>query len=73
VKEIIIFQAVGQDVDNVIVDGQFVLEDRVVKTVNEEEAIVAADAEAFRTIINAGFEDYLKTPPNLWGSPRIVF
>lgn len=68
----LIFQAVGQDVDHVIVDGQLVLEDRVVKTVNEEESIEAAEAEALRTIINAGLEDKLKSPPILWGSPRIV-
>lgn len=69
----LIFQAVGSDVDNVLVDGQFVLEDRVVKSVDEEEVIAAAEEEALRTIRNAGFEKYLESSANFWGSPRIVF
>ncbi len=68
----LIHQVVGHDVDTVIVDGQVIMEDRLVKTVNEDDILAEAEAEAHRTILDAGMEHFYQLPPNFWGSSRII-
>lgn len=69
----LIYQAVGQDVDNVLVDGEFILENRVVKTINEADALAEAEIEAKRTLVNSGLDQYLELPESFWGSSRLIF
>ena len=68
----LIHQAVGHDVDTVIIDGQLIMQNRVILTVNEDEILAEAEIEAHRTIVDAGLEEFLQLPPNFWGSPRII-
>jgi 5-methylthioadenosine/S-adenosylhomocysteine deaminase len=68
----IILEAVGHDVDTVIVDGQVVMEDRKVLAVNENDILAEAQIEAIRTIEQANLQDYLNTPKAVWKNPRIV-
>jgi len=64
----VIHQANGNDVDNVIVDGKLIMENRVVLTVNEEEVLDAAHAESIKTIERAGLQEYMNMPDGFWGS-----
>jgi 5-methylthioadenosine/S-adenosylhomocysteine deaminase len=64
----VIHQANGNDVDNVIVDGRIIMENRTVLTVNEEEILDEAQAESIRTLERAGLTEYLTMPKGFWGS-----
>jgi len=68
----VILEAVGHDVQTVIIDGQVVLENRTVKTVSELDILAEAQEEAIRTIEQAGLSDFLKPPKTIWKSPRII-
>lgn len=61
----------GQDVDNVIVDGRLLMENRAVQSVSEEEIMVAAEEEAIATIRRAGAEKYLAPCDTFWGNCRV--
>jgi 5-methylthioadenosine/S-adenosylhomocysteine deaminase len=64
----VIHQANGNDVDNVIVDGKLIMENRIVLTINEIEVLDESHAEALRTIERAGLTKYYNLPKGFWGS-----
>ncbi|MFN8678778.1 MAG: amidohydrolase family protein [Thermomicrobiales bacterium] len=67
----LIHEAVGHDVETVIVDGRVVMEDRRVQTVDEEAILDAANQEATALVERAGLAAHL-TPPG-WGQLRRGF
>lgn len=67
----LINEAVGHDVETVIVDGQIIMEERKVLTVDELAALDAAQEEAMATVRRAGLEPYMQPP--CWGSPYQTF
>lgn len=67
----LIHEAVGHDVETVIVDGRVVMEDRRVQTVDEEAILDAANQEATALVERAGLAAHL-TPPG-WGQLRRSF
>ena len=60
----------GNDVDTVIVDGEVLMENRVVKTVNEAEVLETAQEEAEAAIGRSGLEDLLEYTDSYWGRSR---
>jgi 5-methylthioadenosine/S-adenosylhomocysteine deaminase len=68
----LVHQVLGSDVDTVIVDGQIILQDRKVMTIDEEDILKEAEGEATRTLEQAGLEKFLKLPSNFWGSNRVI-
>lgn len=66
----LILYASGQDVDNVIVNGEIRMRDRKVMTVNEYELIEEATEEAFETIDRAGLKKYMEPSDTFWGNSR---
>jgi len=66
----LVHQAVGSDVDNVIVDGELLMQDRKVLTVDEYTALDEANDEAKRTIERAGLETYMQPTKYFWGHAR---
>lgn len=66
----LVYQAVASDVDNVIVDGQLVMENRQVLTVDEKEVVREANEMAWETIERAGLEKYMKPTKYFWGHAR---
>ncbi|MCC6630210.1 MAG: amidohydrolase family protein [Chloroflexi bacterium] len=67
----LIYEAVGHDVETVIVDGRVVMEDRRVLTVDEPAALDMADDEARAIVARAGLEPHLTSPG--WGKVRLTF
>jgi 5-methylthioadenosine/S-adenosylhomocysteine deaminase len=67
----IVNEAVGRDVETVIVDGKIVMENRKVLTVNELDILDQATEESLRTIERAGLTSFLNAP--LWGKVYQTF
>lgn len=67
----LVYQAVASDVDNVIVDGEFIMKNRQVITIDERKAILEANEEANSTIDRADLRKYMKPTKYMWGSTRI--
>ena len=67
----LIYEAVGNDVDTVIVDGQILLEDRKVLTVDEAGALDLGQEECLKLIERAGLQSHLHEPG--WGKLRLEF
>ena len=67
----LILEANGSDVDNVIVDGQMVMEGHRVLTLNEEEVLREAQEESLSTIERAGLSEYLNIPAGFWGKAHL--
>ena len=67
----LIYEAVGHDVVSVIVDGQVVMRDRRVMSVDMEDVLSLGEEESLRMISRAGLEPHL-TPPG-WGLARTTF
>jgi 5-methylthioadenosine/S-adenosylhomocysteine deaminase len=63
----IAYFALGSDVDTVIVDGQILMEKRVVKTVDERSVLDLAQKAAEKAIARAGLEDLTRLPERFWG------
>ena len=63
----VLYFANGSDVDTVIVDGKVLMENRVVKTVNEEEVMGMAQRESEAVLDRMGLRDLLKTHEQFWG------
>ncbi len=61
----------GNDVSTVIVNGNVLMRDRTVLTVNEEEVMTLAQREADAAIKRAGLERLLNTPEGFWGRSRL--
>ncbi|EMF46768.1 Pyrimidine deaminase archaeal [Planococcus halocryophilus Or1] len=66
----LVYQAVGNDVNHVIVDGKVLMTDRKVTTVEENKIIEEANDEALETIKRAGLEKYMTPTKYFWGSTR---
>ena len=67
----LVLEAVGHDVETVVVDGRVVMEDRRVTTVDEAAILEEANREAWAIVERAGLRSHL-TPPG-WGLTRRVF
>lgn len=57
----------GNDVDTVIVDGEVLMENRKVRTVNEAEVIKLAEKAIKDAIERTGLQDLLTLPDRFWG------
>lgn len=66
----LVYQAVGGDVNHVIVDGKVLMEEREVTKVDENRVIEEANAEALETIERAGLEKYMAQTKYFWGHTR---
>jgi cytosine/adenosine deaminase-related metal-dependent hydrolase len=60
----------GQDVDTVIVQGKVLMEDNVVKTVDEEAVLNLAQEEAENAVERGGVEPLMGLPEGFWGQSR---
>ena len=57
----------GSDVDTVIVDGEILMQNRAVKTVNEEDVLDNAQFEAEAILSRTGTRSLLALSENYWG------
>jgi 5-methylthioadenosine/S-adenosylhomocysteine deaminase len=69
----LIYEAVGGDVETVLVDGRLVMEDRRVIMVDEAEALDQAQEEALRTIERADLRPHMEINETFWGQSRMIF
>jgi len=67
----LILQAVGQDVDTVIVDGRLLMEDKKVLTVNVDDVLAEAEAQSFAVVKRGGLENHITQPG--WGMIQRTF
>jgi len=67
----LIYEAVGNDVETVIVDGKARLENRQVLSVDEAGALDLAQVESLKLIERAGLQRHIHEPG--WGKPRLEF
>jgi hypothetical protein len=67
----LVYEAVGNDVETVIVDGNVVMENRKVRTVSEMDILHAAQEEALANIERAGLQPYMHDPG--WMRTRRTF
>ncbi|MCC6173907.1 MAG: amidohydrolase family protein [Chloroflexi bacterium] len=67
----LIYEAVGNDVETVIVDGRVVMENRAVLTVEEPAVLDRAQEESEKLIERAGLQRHLHDPG--WGRLRLEF
>jgi 5-methylthioadenosine/S-adenosylhomocysteine deaminase len=65
-----IYFANGADVDTVIVNGEILMEKRVVKTVNEAEVLVMAQQEAEAMVDRVQLQGLLKPRERFWGHSK---
>jgi hypothetical protein len=66
-----VYEASGQDVQTVIVDGRLVMDQRRVLTVDEAAILDLVDREAQQHIARAGLQEHMHDPG--WGQPRRVY
>jgi cytosine/adenosine deaminase-related metal-dependent hydrolase len=67
----LIYEAVGNDVETVIVDGRVVMRDRRVMTVDEAGALDLGEEESRKLIARAGLQRHVHDPG--WGKLRRTF
>jgi 5-methylthioadenosine/S-adenosylhomocysteine deaminase len=67
----LVYEAVGQDVEAVVVDGRVVLENRRVLTVDERAALDLGEEESRLLVERAGLRAHLHEPG--WGRLRLEF
>ncbi|MCC6243875.1 MAG: amidohydrolase family protein [Gemmatimonadaceae bacterium] len=60
----------GNDVATVVVNGQIVMRDRRVLTVNEADVLALAQREADAAIARTGLRSLTETPAGFWGQTR---
>jgi cytosine/adenosine deaminase-related metal-dependent hydrolase len=60
----------GNDVDTVIVNGEVLMEQRRVRTVNEAEVLELAQLEADNAIRRTGLAHLLAVPDRFWNVTR---
>ena len=66
----LVMSAQGCDVDNVMVDGEFLLRDKKVLTVNENKILAEAQKEAEETVERAKLEGFAYLKDSYWGMAR---
>ena len=62
----------GNDVDTVIVDGQVLMEDRRVNTVDENEVLELVEQVVGETLERTQLHDLLEVPDGFWGRSRFL-
>lgn len=67
----LVYFAEGTDVATVIVDGRILMRDRRLLTVNQDEILNLAQAEADAAIRRAGLESLTAMPEGFWGRTRL--
>jgi cytosine/adenosine deaminase-related metal-dependent hydrolase len=67
----LVYEAVGNDVQTVVVDGRVVMDDRNVLTVDEASVLDRAEEESTKLIERAGLQVHLHEPG--WGRLRLEF
>jgi cytosine/adenosine deaminase-related metal-dependent hydrolase len=67
----LVYEAVGNDVETVIVDGRVLMERRALLTVEEEGVLDLASAESAKLIARAGLQAHVHEPG--WGRLRLEF
>ena len=67
----LIYEAVGQDIETVIVDGRVLMRERRVLTIDEAGALDLGQQESLRLIERAGLQRHIHEPG--WGKPRLEF
>ena len=67
----LVYEAVGNDVETVVVDGRVVMEQRKVLAVDEASVLDRAQEEATKLIERAGLQRHLHEPG--WGRLRLEF
>ena len=60
-------EAVGNDVETVIIVGRVVMKDRKVLSVDENEVLESGQNEALRMVKRAGLERHITPPKTFWG------
>jgi 5-methylthioadenosine/S-adenosylhomocysteine deaminase len=66
----VVYEATGQDVRDVIVDGRLIIENRKVLTIDEEQALDDAEDVNRRMIERAGLQPFTEIPDRFWGASR---
>ncbi len=67
----VVYFANGSDVDTVIVDGEILMEHRVVQKVSEADALELAQRETEAMLDRTQLRDLLETPAQIWGQTRL--
>ena len=63
-----VYQASGQDVDTVVVNGRILMEKRKVSHLDEDEILDRAQDEALKALKRLGFESAAGLPERFWGA-----
>ncbi len=66
----VVYEATGQDVDTVIVDGNILMEGRHVLSVDEDAVLTFAQREAEKVVEVAGVQPFMQMPERFWGHAR---
>ena len=66
----LMYFASGSDVDTVIVDGKILMENRRVRTVDEDQVLEMAQSAAEQALDHASLRHYLELPDRFWGVSR---
>jgi cytosine/adenosine deaminase-related metal-dependent hydrolase len=65
-----VYEASGQDVDTVIVDGEVLMEKGVIKSIDENSVLKAAQREYGLALDRSDGWKYTAIPPNFWGKAK---
>jgi cytosine/adenosine deaminase-related metal-dependent hydrolase len=68
----IVYETVGNDVADVVVNGKILMKDREVLGIDEDQIIDAANEEALALIERADLHRFTKLPKNFWGHGRMT-
>ncbi|MBQ04483.1 amidohydrolase [Candidatus Bathyarchaeota archaeon] len=66
----IVYEAYGHDVETSIIDGKIVMENRVIKTINEEKALDHAQRVADEVVEFNNLEKYMGIPEGFWRNSK---
>ncbi len=66
----LVYEAYGHDVDTAIVDGRIVMENRIVRTVNEKRAIEHVQRVAEEVVEYNDLKKYMEIPDGFWGKSK---
>src|SRR3954447_2647271 len=67
----LVYEAVGNDVETVVVDGKLLMEDRKVLSIDEGGALDLGQEESLKLIDRAGLQSHVHEPG--WGKLRLEF
>jgi len=66
----VVYEALGTDVDTAIVDGKILMQNRQLKSLDEEEVLRKAQHEAERIVNENQCWDYMRPPKGFWGCSK---